>query len=253
MTKFRWHKGELEKLDKGIKNFNKKINELKKKGFTELQLPEKMNYYKTRDYIIKQAENPREFLKEQFKIINTLMNKKNESVVNSERGLSVIKATYKIDEIKINAINREREKLKEFYSQFKPTSRGVPIHEKNSTVEDKFRDKKYNFEYKSKRDYEKFRNTFDEYTLTKGERDEKYRENFYLAMAHNLTYDEFAVLKPVIDAIPTEELVKQYYIDKDNSIEFFYDPSDRDLRIESTIEAWNKIAIEGGFIIEGED
>lgn len=248
VAKFRWRKGELEKLDKGIKQFNARLKALEKKGFSSSTLPAKMNYYETRDFIIQNNENPRKYLEEQFKMIKILRDKKNEKTVKSERGLKLPVFTKKILEIKVKAINREREKSKKYYEQFEPTSRGEKIHDSNRDTEDKFRPKKFNWKNMSTKDFEMNLKTYGEYSTLKSDRNKLYRDNFYKAMINKMTDEEFKNLKPILDNIPTDELVKQYYVDRDMSIGFFYEPSDRELLMESIIESWTNLATEKGYI-----
>jgi hypothetical protein len=267
MGKFHWKKGELDKLDKEIKKYNRRVNELLKQGFTEKQLPVtgykksinkdgevertplyKMNYYDTRDLIIKNNENPREYLKDQFKIINIMINKKNEKTVKSKRGLELPSFTKKITELKVKEINKKREQQKEYYKQFDVTSRNQKIHQANSDVEDKFRDKKFNWKNMSRNDFDMYQKTLEEFSVTEAMRNAQYRVNFYKALEKIMTKEEYDHFKPIIDKVPSDILVKQYYVDKDMSIGFTYEKADRDLLIESIIESWSDLAKESGFL-----
>lgn len=248
MKKFRWKKGELEKLDKEIKKFNSRRNTLIKQGFDENILPEKMNYYKTRDYIIANKERPRQYLEEQFKIIDILKNKKNTTIDKAERGAKIPHFVKKIADIKINAINKEREQLRNHYQEIEKTSLGKKIHPNNKKDMDEFRPKKVNWDRMSSDDLIWNLKTYTEYDKTQADRARQYRESFYKAMVNQMTYEEFTRLKPTLDLMTDEEILEQYYKDTDMNIKFFYDESDREDRMEAIISSWNDIAREKGYM-----
>jgi len=247
MAKFRWRKGELDKLDKEIKKYNRTINKMIKEGFTKSQLPEKKNYYTERDKIVANEEKAREYTNELFKIFKIVDNPKNKKIVSNENNLSLPMMTKKITELKVKSINKQREKERKYYEKLETTSRNKPIHPANQKdVETEFRTKKFDFNKMDKRDWKWFQKTMGEYDRTEKEKQEQYKINFLNSIQNSdvMTPSEKIEFTNVIGKISDSKLLEMYYKDKDMDIMSNYEPSEQRDYIQSLIESWNKVAME---------
>jgi hypothetical protein len=238
---FKFKRGELDKLDKQIKKYNRKINELKRKGFHDEYLPEKLNYYKVVERIQKDPVYTRKDMQDQFKLMDVVLNKRNEKLVNSERGAVIPQFEKKQIEIKVKAINRRRKAEREKLDKLVATDRNKPIEVDRDLNPVRIVNKKFNFKNMSKKDLEMYLKTMREFDETDRDREERYRENFYKAMRNTLTDEEYKRLKLVIDKIPTDKLLEKYYTDENMNIGFYYEPADHELKYEQILESWNSM------------
>jgi hypothetical protein len=251
MSKFSFRRGELDKLDKYIKKWNKKVNELRKQDYKESLIPEKKNYYTELNKILENSDYTRQQFKETFQIIEAFNKKGSEEILKSSRGLELPKFKKKEIEIKNKAINRERAKLQRELEGQPLTDRNNPVEmpEENKKLfnANKIMPKKFNWKNMSKKDFEMYMKTLYEYDQKKEEKDLIYRNNFYKALENQLTPDDYKRIKEILDQIPTGEIVKKYYTDLNMNIDFIYESSDYEGRVEAIIDSWNSVKEQGGY------
>jgi len=250
MSKFRWRKGELDKLDKDINRVNRVIAKLQKQGVENL--PEKKNYYKERDTIIANNLDPREYLKELNTEIKIITDKKNTEIVKSERGLKVPLMTKKIYENKVKKINEVRQEKKERYENAIKTDRNIPLPEVNKLDRDlntnTIRPKNFNFENMSKGDWEMFvKSTEHEFRKDTEKSDLLYRTNYYKSIDSAYSPEQAKELKKILDLIPTDKLVDKYYTDKNMDINFNYLELDQQVKYSISKDAWESYRKENGW------
>jgi transcriptional regulator of met regulon len=251
MSKFSFRHGELDKLDKKIKAFNRKVEQLKSQGYKENLIPEKMSYKVELAKIIHNENYVRQDFKDTFSIMDAFLKKGSEKLLKSSRGMELPKFKKKEIDIKVKRINKERAKLQKQYDLEPLTDRNEPIEmpEENKKLfrAYKITPKKFNWKNMSRKDFEMFQKTLVEYDTKQDEKDKLYRENFYKALDNQLLPDDAKRIKEILDKIPTNEIVKKYYTDLNMDIDFIYDKSDYEGKIESIIESWNSLKREGGY------
>lgn len=251
MGKFTFRRGDLDKLDKKIKAVNKKIDKLKNKTTLKEFLPQKTSYKEELAKILNDKEYSRQDFKDTLNIMDSFLKKDSEKMLKSNRGLKIPKFKKREIEIKVKSINKDRAKLQKEYENSTLTDRNevleMPEENRKNFNLSKITPKTFKWKNMSKNDYEWYLKTLTEYRQEREYRDEKYRENFYTALRNTLTGEDFERIKEILDKIPTKEIVKKYYTDLNMDIDFVYEKSDYDSRIESIIESWNSVKEEGGY------
>lgn len=239
----RYSKKDEETLKKKVRNYNAKINRLKKKGYNENLLPQKKKLKEERE---KAKQGERKDFNSLLKSVDTFLNRGSEEIVKSTRGLQLPK--FRLSEIKakLRKVNNERKKQREKYENIEITDRnktGVQgmINERSMNI-NKLEDKHFNFKNMSKKDFTYFEKTLNNELETKLEKKNRiYRENFYKAMENNYNENQYEKLKKVIDNISTDILVEKYYTDLNMDLDFHYDESEQQIKYEETLNAWGEI------------
>lgn len=251
MSKFSFRRGELDKLDKLINKYNKKVNKLKNENYNQEFIPEKMKYKTLINSIIQDKYYTRNDLKDQIQIMESFIKKDSEKMLKSSRGLQIPKFKKREIEIKVKSINRDRAQLQREYNQTVLTDRNKPIempeeNRKNFNLS-KVMPKTFKWKNMSKNDYDWYMRTMVEYRQEREYRDEKYRENFYKAIDTQLIPEHAKELKAILNSIPTREIIKKYYTDLNMDIDFIYDKSDYEGKVNEIIDSWNSLKEQGGY------
>lgn len=238
----RYTKKDEIKLKKLVRNYNNKINRLNKKGLDANYIPSKLKLKNERE-LIKNGE--RIDFNERIKYYESFLKRGSEKLVKSNRGLVLPK--YEIDQVNImlKKINRNRRKRKKAYENEPLTDRNKKINQANKEMlknlsVNELKDKKFNFKNKSKKDYEKFKNSLSEYYQTQEERNKLYRENYYKAINTVFNIDQSEKIIKVLDELSTDTIVDKYYNDINMDIDFVYEPSELSLIYKDTLNAWKK-------------
>lgn len=239
----RYSKKDEEKLKKKVRNYNAKINRLKKKGYDENLLPQKKKLKEERE---KAKHGERKDFNNLLKSVNSFLSRGSEELVKTKRGLQLPK--FKIAEIKtkLRKVNNERKKQREKYKSIEITDRnktGVQgmINERSMNI-NKLEDKHFNFKNMSKKDFEYFEKTLNNEVNTKlDEKNRRYRENYYKAMEKAFSKEQFENLKNVVDKISTDKLVEKYYTDVNMDIDYYYDETEQEIKYEEILNAWNDV------------
>lgn len=246
MSDIRWRKKDTEELKRKVRNYNAKINRLIKKNYNGELVPAKLKFKDVKNKI----ENRMEY-KEQIQLINALTKRGSEESVKTKRGAVIPKFELEQTKIKVKKINKDRKKRKEAYEKTPPTDRNKSLGETAEHYRDmnvnKIRPKKFNWENMSKKDFEMYKKSLYEYDEKQQEKEQQYRDNFYKAMEASLNDEQFEQLKKIIDLIPSNKLVEKFYTDINMKIDFFYEPTEQQLKFEEIIESWKSVQEEGGY------
>jgi hypothetical protein len=244
----RWRKKDESTLRKKVKNYNSKINRLKKKGYDETLLPEKLNFKELRENL-----NDRRLFNNQVKIMDAMTKRGSEQTVKSDRGLVLPKFTIEEVKIKLSDINRERRKRKKEYEGkgFTDRNKKIPNTEqvKNSMNTKELKNKYFKFKNKSKNDFEMFKRTLNEYGDTVGQRNKDYRRNYYYSIFSNYTKEQSADIINVLEQLDNNTLVDKYYTDRNMDIKYNYEKSNNDKRFKVLKDAWKSVVKENNATI----
>jgi|GEM_PF-4672857 len=236
----KWRAKDEKLLASKVKNFNSKIDRLKKKGFDETLLPEKKNYKELRSKI----DNRRTF-KAEMDIIGGLTKRGSEKVNKTNRSAFIPDFAKEEIRVKLREINYERMKLKHEMQNMEGThigqKTGTLAKEISALNVNDIHKKKFNFKNMSKKEYEKFRLQLGEYSLSRDEKDKNYRTHFYKALENLLTEEEYNKLTGLMNEITTDTLVKAYYTDTTLHIAFRYDPLEREKIFDIYMKGWNRV------------
>lgn len=240
----RWRKKDEILLRKKIRNYNAKIDRLRKNNnFQNNLLPEKLKYKDVKNNI-----NERRDFKTQLSLINALTKRGSEKIYKSTRGLQVPQFEIKQNKIKEREINRKRDIQIKRYKEMGITDRnkslGFDTEDTAMHLNDLIRHKKYNYKNKSKNEYEAYKNSLKEYNITIEQLNERYRENLYKSIESGqsgYTPEQIEKLKSLLDKIDTQTIVDKYYTDINMNITFNYELSENEGKFETYFDAWVEV------------
>lgn len=237
----RWTSKDKQNLQKKVRNYNAKIKRLEKKGIKEEYIPDKLNYKE-----LQKSISSRQELQTHLDIIKTVTVRGSENIVSNNKGLKVPAYLKNMMKLKVQSINRERKKSRNYYEKLDVTDRGKKIgieREKFPELNvNKIRNKKFNFEKMTTQSFSSFLNsTKFQFDMETEERKREYVANYMKAMYNNLSAEQFKKLSGVINQIDNNTIVEKYYTDLNLDIDFYYDETEQNAKFETMMDSWQGI------------
>lgn len=234
----RWRESDNAELKRTIKNFNAKIERLKKKNPDADFLPDKISMKELKSNI----KTRKDFNKE-IKSFQRFSQRGAENVVTSSRGA---KATaWELNEFsrKQKAVNRERKKELDTINEKEMKSRGKKIGVKRAEMgtirENSLKPSKKKFKNKSAKEWEKAKKTINK-LLDDDQREnqkEKYRENYIKALE---TAGMSDILIEKVKSVSLDKFLETTYLDTEGNIDFVYSEAERKQKEDALIDTWDK-------------
>lgn len=240
MGKIKWREKDIKKLKNKVKSFNSKISRELTKGTDNSILPKKVSFKELKKRIITREDYNRE-----FDLLDDFTNRYALKVEKTNRGGKVPLWLKRQTNTKLKEINKRRKEQMKIYESLPLTDRNKPIDKQTQFYRDsnlnQFKPKTVNWENKSTKDIEKFIEGLKEYEITKEQKDKLYRENYYTSIRENYSPSQAEEIIKILDDIETDVLVNKYYTDLNLNIDFNYEESDRNIRFNELIKAWNSV------------
>jgi hypothetical protein len=242
----RWKQSDKTDLQRAVRNFNAKIDYIRKTRpeLAEFQ-PEKKSY---KD--IKQGITTRNDLKRELKSLQRYSKRGSENVVKNKYGLAITKYEKKEIEYKVAKINRQRTKDRKKFGEMEVTthgeSTGLKRAEMGSQRMAQFNPKKFNFETQhGGMSWEKYvevveKQVKDSYS---DELVDRYKEN-YLKGIENGLGEYGKELYKIVEQIPAQKVLETFYNEQEAYIDFHYhdyEPIDNDVKVDVLMDIWSNV------------
>lgn len=234
----RWRKKDEEILKKKVNNYNAKINRLKKKNYDGL-IPDKINYNQLKDRIVERAD-----FNAELKVINMFTSRGSEKIVSkNERNVGLSRFHQEMIDYKLKELNVERKKLKKELTQFPDTDRGKLIQGERTVkyATEQVKEREFNFKYMNSKTFESYVESLDDWRKTKRESYNKLRVYLDTAYSNNLTEEQYAKLKPLMNQLSTQEIIVNIYKDSVLTIKFVYEKGDQENQFNGILEGWQQV------------
>lgn len=230
MTNIKWRDQDVDLLRKQIRNFNRKIDRLTKKGDPQIvaALPPKMSLKTARSEIQTRAQ-----YNKMLKSIGRFTERGSETLIKTKGGVEAPKFEVKELEARVRSINAERRKRREMIGEVQPGNRPLMGRIRDRTLEPKQAPGKV-----KPKDWEAYKKSVMRQSDPNERRrlDEAYKENYLkrLKQLFDLNKPEerelYDQIVERIESVETAEFVE-------NSIQY------EDLYIETTYEPQSKALI----------
>lgn len=238
----KWTKKQVKDLKKSVTNYNNKVKRLEnKKGYNKMLVPEKLNFKELQSKI-----TSKEMLSEQLKINKAFTTRSSERIVfKGKNGVEVPRFRELEIEIKLKRINKERRALKDYYSKFKATDRGIVLDGKFSEYDigaNNISEETFNPYSMRKIDFKYYLKGLEDYYITKESKDELYIENFYKGIKTVFDEEQANNLIKLLDELPKHVILDTYYLDEFLTLDSIYDPfSDLTPVYEEFIDGYTRV------------
>lgn len=236
----RWRKKDEVLLKKKVQNFNNKVNRLNAKKDYKGVVPEKINY---KDY--KKSITNRKQFNILTKDLELFTKRGSERIVQTNKiNVGISEYQQKVIERKLKIINKERRKLSKKLENLPRTNRGKEISTPRNIdhAMEQLEDKKFNFNWMKKGALKEFIKDLDKFEYDDKKREEQYRDSLMKAYRNDMTDKEYSEIEKLFEGIDTDTLIVNYYKDDVLNIGFWYEETNREVKVRAIIQGWNEIA-----------
>lgn len=250
-SRINWRESDAEKLNKTVKEFNAKINDVTRNNehLAEFQ-PEKINAAEKKQLIDQFKNMPRSEFNKYINSMERYLQPGAERLKSNDQGVTVSKYEYKEIAYKVGELNRERTKARTAFENLEATSRGESLGMKRSEMGsermNELKPKKFNFnKMRNATEWKKYKASLFKQTNynTKNQRLESYKDNYIKGLEN--AFGDYA--KDIIDLIrelPAETVVNTYYKEQEATIEFFYEPQAMQDKLNILYDIWQGVTDE---------
>lgn len=229
MASIKWRDQDVDLLKKQIRNFNRKIDRLTKKGDPQIvaALPPKMSLKTARQQITTRAE-----YNKTLKSIERFTERGSEALIRTKGGVEAPKFEVKELEARVRSINAARKKRREMVGEVQPGNRPLMGRIRDRTLEPKQAPGRV-----KPKDWEAYKKSVMKQSdpRSRSQADELYKENYIqrLKSLFDLSkpeerqkYDEIVAR---INSVETAEFVENSITYEDLYIETTYEPQAKSL------------------------
>lgn len=226
----RWRDKDVKELNRVVRNFNRKVERLRKKNPNEAEfLPEKISVKSLRGTI-----GTRQDFNRELNSLKRFSKRGSEKLITTETGLTLTEYEIKEAKIKTRIVNQkrslERKRLKI------DTKRGTMGQASSQNLKPKTFSTN-----KTAKEWEKFVESLEKEISSnfKDEQLENYKRNYLMGLIENLggKGEELAKLLENVDAKKLFELSVSNPL---LSIDFIYDPLELETIVDAKIETWKQ-------------
>lgn len=244
---FTWRRGEHESFFNKIKKFNSKIGRAIKNGYN-FNLPDKINYKKELNKILKEKYYSRREFNNTMKKIDIFLEKDSLDINKSNKGAKIPNwELNQINKVILPEINRKRMIQKKKFQEDTATDRGKPMKGKPKVKDvpdlstNKIKKMKFNWKNKSMNDFEKFKETLWEYDESLQRQDKQMYKNYKKAIYHEMNTKDAWELRNLVNQVPVDFAIRKIYNDLNLGFGFVYSKAEYDNRLEALKQGWTNI------------
>lgn len=245
-SKIRWRASDLQKLEREIDKFNRKIYR-ERSAHPEKRdiLPDTIKVADKKAMIEKFKQSPRSVFQKEIKSLERFRKKGAADVITSKTGNKVTRWEKNEVAIKVATINRARTKERARVAEIEATTRGKPIGLKRGEMMSgrmmSLQPKIFNFDnIRGGKEWEKYKRGVENLISPEAEnvKNERYKANYLKALDTALGgYGQDLIKK--LEKVSAEDIVNIYYQDQEANIDFIYAPEEILSKVEVLEAVWS--------------
>lgn len=232
----RWKKKDIEELKRVIRNYNSKLNRLKKTYPENIKIyPEQAKYKEIKEKITTRQDYKR--------IVNELKlftKRGSEYIVVNKHKVKAMVWELEIQKLRVKEINKERSRELKRINKIDITIGGKKIETASITIAKReLAEKKFNFDNMySRSEFSAYKKTTDKQVLSNYwiNIQNKYIDNYIKALVSVFNESQAERLIEMIKQITLEDMIELYHKEMLGNIDFIYEPQEQGIKYEYLME-----------------